>query len=229
MFLKIKIVLWYRYMNIFLKYSFVSFLLSQKKGLSFIELISAVGIASVMTVVGVRTYQAKTFKTRTTEAEQSLSFLYTSEAMFKENWGTYHENLVAVGATPSGVYSYDVGFGKSASLSSTDGNLENHPLTTALNVRKCTNFKQICGGDCISGVRTQAGTSLSSYFTAASSNCSITGSLELKTWTGSGGAAETNAKADETAFKAFAIDNLRSDDVWSIDQAKTLTHELDGT
>ena len=193
------------------------------------ELISAVGIASVMSVVGIRTYQSRTLKTRTAEAKTSLSFVYSSEILFKDNWETYHENLIAIGATPSGTYTYDVGFGKSASLSATDGNLERHALTSALSVRQCTNFKQICGGDCLTQTRSAVGTSFSSYFSAASANCNVSGSLELKTWTGTGSAAETNAKAGEAAFKAFAIDNLDSDDVWSIDQERTITHELDGT
>ena len=210
----------------------------QKKGFSLIELLTTVSIVGTLSVVGIKSYQAQTNKARSAEAKHSLSYVFTAEESFKDIWNAYHENLAAIGAVPSGAYHYDVGFGQSAVLSKTDGDLENYPLDgDSLDIRECTNFHQICAGDCLSTTATAVGPVHAVYFNPkapgdpyhAVANCKVTGSEHLDTYTGSGDAAESNAKAGEGTFKAFAIGNLKNVDVWSIDDNRTVQHVQDGT
>ena len=196
--------------------------LPQKQGFTITELLTTVAIAGTLSVVGIRSYQSQTNKARSAEAKHSLSFLYTAEKNFHDSWGTYHENLYTVGAIPSGSYHYDVGFGKSVTLSKTDGYLSTHPLPDSLDIRECTNFHQICTGDCTTTTQTAVGPSRSAYFTRA--NCQVTGGKYVKDYTGT-----PTADAQANSFTALAISTIKTTDVWSINQNKVVTHEDDGT
>ena len=179
--------------------------------------------------MGVKSYQAQTNKARSAEAKHSLSYIYTAEANFKSNWKTYHENLMLIGAVPSGSYHYDVGFEQGVAISKTDGDLGSYPLPDSLTVKECINFKQICKGDCIANTRSAVGSGHSSYF-LGSATCKVTSGLYLggvTPWTRPGSIAPSIA--EPTKFKAFATGKLKRNDVWSIDEMKTIKHELDGT
>ena len=206
--------------------------LFKKEGFNFIELLTTVGIAGVLSVVGIKSYQSQTNKARSAEAKHSLSYVYTAEVSFKDSWDTYHENLLAIGAIPSGSYHYDVGFSYTASLSDSDGSLgRNYPETDLLTVRECTNFKNICDGDCISST-VSAVPGLKSYFLGYSTNCEVASPLYFEGQSKAGTDAKNKmagGKASGSAFKALATGRLRSDDIWSIDQSKTVIHEVDGT
>ena len=214
---------------IFLKeLSFLNFF--QERGFSMVEMLTTVATVGVLSVVGVRSYQAQTNKARSAEAKHSLSYVYTAERNFVNSWGTYHENLVVIGAVPSSTYHYDVGFGKSVSLSKTEGSLGDYPLPDSLDVPECTNFYQICEGNCTTQIQTRVGSSYSRYFEKSGGGnpavCTVTGGNYLKDYTG---AQASNADAKVSGFLALATSNLKSADVWSIDDQKTVVHEVDGT
>lgn len=210
----------------------------QNKGFSLIELLVTVAIAGTLAVIGIKSYQAQTNKTRSATAKHSLSYVWQAENNFKETWGTYHENLMLIGAVPAGVYHYDVGFDSKASLSKTEGNLERHPLPESLDVSSCTNFYRICNpkttktttNKCLSDIKTAVGKADSDkYFGSddTTTTCSITGCT-----IGTNCVEDysfTTAEAQKNSFKAFAIGKLKSVDVWSIDQEKIVIHEKDGT
>ena len=194
---------------------------------SLVELLTSVSVIGVLSVIGIKSYQSQTNKARTAEAKQSLSYLYTSQRSFYNNWNSYHENLIAVGASPSGQYNYDVGFSKTATMSATDGDLENYPLvdgTQILNNIECSNFNQICNDECFTQIRSSVSTAYRSYFSGrASCTVNVPNSLLLKT------KAQTGAEADATSFKAIAVGELKNEDVWSINQQQAVSHETDGT
>lgn len=203
----------------------------KKNGFSLIELLTSVGIIGVVSVVGIKSYQAQTNKSRTAEAKYSLSSLYTAEKVFFDTWNTYHENLILIGAIPDGAFHYDIGFGKSTVLSKTDGSLNDYPHPDTLTVRECTTFQQICGGDCLSKTPKVAGEQYTYFFygdTKAGQagsqrfNCRVTGNSYLKDYTSSNG-------ADSSTFTALARGQLKNEDVWSVDQEKVFQHVTDGT
>ena len=202
---------------------FFSFLLSQRKsGYSMAELVTTAAILGVVSTVGVKSYQAQTNRARTAEAKQSLSFVYTSEQSFRESWEKYHENLVVIGAVPSGRYHYDVGFDSAAHL---DTSIQDYPETRLLSQTHCTSFYQICNGACNKQIVGALGSSFSAYG-SSSGNCEVVGSAYLS---GAGKYSNPAGKADAGSFKALAVGQLRNRDVWSIDEGKTLEHVEDGT
>lgn len=224
--------------EVFKKLRKISF---QKRGFSLIELLTSVGIVGVLSVVGIKTYQAQTNKSRTAEAKYLLSAVFSAEKNFKDVWGTYHENLIVIGAIPEGVYHYDVGFGKTSTttLSKTDGSLDNprspYPSPASLQVEECTNFYQICLNttpNCLSKSPKATGAAYTYHFygdpnagtaSALKFNCKVTGQLYVKDY------GSVVDRAGETTFTAIARSKLKSDDVWSVNQEKTFEHVLDGT
>lgn len=199
----------------------------QKQGFTMTELLTTASVVGVLSVVGIKSYQSQTNKARSAEAQHSLTFIYTSETSFKESWNTYHENLIALGAVPSGTYHYDVGFGKSVTISKTDGDLGDYPLPDSLDVRECTNFHEICEGDCTTKTKAAVGKAYDAY--AANVNCSVTGGEYLNAYAGDSDVDISKADADADSFLALAIGPLTNLDVWSIDQEKTIGHPKDGT
>lgn len=209
------------------------------KGFSLIEVLTVLVIVGVLSVVGIRSYQAQTNKAKTSEAKHSLSYVWTAEQGFKANWDTYHENLMAIGAVPAGSYSYDVGFGLNVDLSTTDGNLDVYPFKPILNAPKCTNFQQICNNDCLSALEEAGGsgeTGKGKFFDTDNTtynvkvSCNVTSTKLLKNSTDyTTNSPAANAKAEETTFKAYAMGLLKKIDIWSIDETRTLNHLDDGT
>lgn len=214
----------------------------KKKGFSLIELLTVVFIASTLSVVGIKTYRAQTNKARTAEAKHSLSYIWTAEESFRDIWNTYHENLVVVGAIPSGSYHYDVGFGQSVTISSnTDDNLKHYPVPEILNIKECLSFHEICAGDCLTKISTESSSSSNLYFSEtycvgacgtdsdcqagcrSGANCKVGCANCRKNYNANTG------DASSSSFSAYAIGKLKGDDVWSVDEHKTLTHVTDGT
>ena len=222
-----------------------------KQAFSLIELLTTVGIVGTLSVVGIKSYQKQTNQAKTAIAKKSLSYVYSSERSFHNNWGGYHENLAAVGVIPSGPYLYDVGFGKNATIvsglpGSTYGSLVEYPRLNSqsiLNIKECSNFKQICDGTasgCIPKIRSRVGTSIggvstNTYF-SASASCSVSSACLLNNFPASGctvsgtvSSTVNGAEATQNSFKAVATTKLKKVDVWSIDQTGNVKHENDGT
>ena len=213
----------------FFKIFFFLKLLRKKGGFNLIELLTTVGVVGTLTVVGIKSYQSQTNKARSAEAKHSLSYIYTAEQNFHDTWGTYHENLTTIGAVPSGSYHYDIGFSKNEPINkTTDGLLRNYPLPDSLDVVECTNFYQICSGDCLSTSATRVGSAYSTFFdNVGRANCRVTGNLYFKDH---GMTEMGDAKASQGTFKAMAAGQLAgNDDLWSIDNGRTVIHEVDGT
>ena len=198
----------------------------QKQGFSLVELLTTVSIIGVLSTVGIRSYKSQTNKARSAEAKHSLSYLYTAEKSFKDLWDSYYENLIIVGAIPSGSYYYDVGFHSSADLTASfEGT---HPLDqAALGLAACIDFRQICQGACLTAISTATANSV--YFTGTNveANCKVTGGAYVKDYAGTDSA---DYDASEIAYKAMARSKLGGDeDVWSIDHSRIIEHVEDGT
>lgn len=203
------------------------FLLLRREGYSMAELVTAAAVVGVLSTVGVKSYQAQTNRARTAEAKQSLAYVYTSEQSFRDNWRSYHENLVAVGAVPSGQYHYDVGFDSATALSTSDGDLGSYPTTQVLSQSQCTNFNQICQGSCSTAIVSAiGGTYASAYAVYGTASCAVRSTVLLS---GTGKYSNSNGQATTTSFKALAVGRLKNRDVWSIDDERTLEHIEDGT
>lgn len=204
----------------------------KQSAFSLVELLTTVGIVGVLSVIGIKSYQKQTYRAKQAEAKKSLSYVYSAEQNFRESWGTYHENLIVIGAIPSGAYHYDVGFHKDAAIndgvSNTDrGRLGSYPLKESLNVKACTNFYQICGGNCETSAKNQITDADAKLYFETEGKCTVNGCTDgtncLKDITLTG---YDDAKL--TKFEAVAIGELRSKDIWSINQEKTVTHKEDG-
>ena len=192
-----------------------------KRAFSLTELLTTVGIAGVLSVVGIKSYQKQTNQAKTAEAKKSLSYIYSAQRSFYNNWGSYHENLMAVGAIPIGIYNYDAGFGKAATLSYIDGYPEVNNKKV-LNQRECTNFYQICAGECLDALKSKAPDYDGPYKPA----CEVNSAIKLKGYTGT---HSSSAKAGSSVFTAIATTKLKKVDIWSIDQQGRLANETDGT
>ena len=216
------------------------FMFLHKKGFSLVELLTTVSVVGTLSVVGIRSQQAQVHKARSVEAKHSLSYVYNAEKNFYETWNTYHENLVAVGATPSGIYYYDVGFGPivKTDIKQNEGNLAQNPLAKSLDFVECTNFDSICKGtasdSCAGKIRAEANlNAYSTYFSGV--NCEVKGGLKSKdtttaisTLTGSvEGVDKLGAKDDK--FLVMATAELKNKDVWTINNEQKVKHVVDGT
>ena len=204
----------------------------QDKAFSLTELLTTVAIVGTLSVVGIKSYQKQSNEAKTAEAKKVLSYVYSAERNFYNNWGGYHENLAVVGASPTGLYSYDIGFGKSAPLASNYGDLTSYPKVggaNVLNERACTNYYQICQGTCLSNLASAVGSMYAQYFMSggpyhATANCQVDSKVLLKDYTGS----LSNSEASKNAFKALATGKLKGRDVWSINEKQEIKHEEDG-
>ena len=204
----------------------------QNKAFSLIELLTTVSIIGVLSVIGIRSYQTQTNKAKTAEARHSLSYIYSAEQNFKASWDTYHENLIAIGATPSGTYSYDIGFSKGVSLSKTDGYLANYPGQEDLDKSDCSNFADICktgAGSCATALKTDSGTFIHFYFSGPGTYNAATNKLSCSVTATERIADETGFEADSNSFTAGAVRVLKTKDVWSIDESRNIEHGTDGT
>ena len=210
-------------------------LLFKTKAFSLIELLTSVSVIGTLSVIGIKSYQSQTNKARTAEAKQSLSYLYTAQRSFYNNWNTYHENLMVVGAAPSGLFYYDIGFSNSGSMSTTDGDLGEYPEVVSgvqiLNIQQCSNFYQICEDECLDEIASNVKSvnpAYEDYFSStgsyrAKADCKVESDLLIKDHT------DSASEATETTFKALATGELKNTDIWSINQQQVVTHEQDGT
>ena len=203
------------------------------KAFSLTELLVTLAIIGTLSVVGIRTYRNQLHTAKTAEAQQILSFIYSNERQFYNAWNTYHENLVLVGAAPSGNYRYDAGFTETGGDS--DGDLGNYPFEEALTLPECIDLNRICDDStngCIKKMKAKAVSDLGSKFGTyfeKSAVCNVDSALLVSSKPSAGGTA-IKGEADEDEFKAYATSKLGGDnDIWSINEKQEITHEEDGT
>ena len=197
-------------------------------------------IASILLAIGGLNYFKFVRQAKSKEAKHALSHLYLQEKTFFNHWDTYHENLFALGAMPSGgELAYDVGFKVSATdMSKTDGQLKNYPNQDSikakdrLDVPACATYKKVCletTAGCLKSMQTVtpalSDANLEKYFgDPDNTGCVVEGDY-VSVYAGS-----ITAKADTSTFKALAIGQITpaTKDIWSIDQDKAVKHEQNG-
>ena len=199
-------------------------------GFSIAELVTVAAVVGVLAAVGFANYRSHQHKAQTAEAKHSLVSLYSFEAEFKNTWGTYHGNLVLLGAVPIGIKMYDVGFtdgttGAGNTLPSPEGLEAGHYAE----IPECSTYFEICdkgtGGCAAKAKAANASTPLA----ASQFSCSVeSGDYHLKDNDHKDGPSTTTYSASPSAFKAAAIGKLNSVDEWSIDQKQTLIRVQDG-
>ena len=185
-------------------------------GFTFIEMMTALGIAGVLGVTGVNSFRKQRHQARTVQAQYNLSNIYSAEKNFYTQWQTYHENLYIIGAIPEGEIWYDSGF--TAPPAKTDGNLPNYPWQSKLTIAECNTYDQICDdpATCTNAIKESRPASEYGPF-----NCSVLSSKKVKGQTGYG--------ADANNFKALARSELNTLDEWTINEKQELNHITDGT
>ena len=184
------------------------------KGFNFIEMMTALGIAGILSVTGLNSYRKQRHQARTVQAQYSLSNIYAAEKSFYTQWKTYHENLYIVGAVPEGELWYDAGF------TDTPSKFAHYPWQSKLTIADCNTYDQICKEECTNAIK---GAYYASYYGAGAFKCEVigAGSSYVKGQTGYG--------ADATTFKALARAELNSLDEWTMNEKQELTHKTDGT
>lgn len=201
---------------------------SRRTGFSFVEMMTALGIAGVLGVTGLNSYRKQRQQARSAQAQYSLSNIYTAEKNFYNQWQTYHENLYVIGAIPEGELWYDAGFTRDT-LSTSNGNLGNFPWRSKLNKSACNNHHQLCIWDCAVALGGAAKavlygkTGIYDKQQYHGITCEIQGGRYVKNIPGSA------YKAESTTFKAIATSVLNSDDEWTINEKQEVKHTLDGT
>ena len=215
-------------------------MIQNKKAFSLVELLTALAIIMTLVAIGATNYQKSVNKTKMKEAKTSLSYIYSSQMAFHTSWDGYHENLVSIGAIPSGPYIYDVGFGKDADIKSDYGTLDNYPLVNSQNVidiSACTSFFQVCNRDCFSEIQSRVGESYKKFF-PQSNTCSVKTNCTLHDFKSSSCKVFIPSKvesiikqssAKQDSFIAVAVTEMNSLDVWSINEKGIPKHENDGS
>ena len=82
----------------------------KQAGFSLIELLIAVSIIGLLSVVAIPQYQKYKKKARQVEAKNSLSTLYTMEKVFITNYGYGSPNFSQIGFNAKGIYWYNTGW-----------------------------------------------------------------------------------------------------------------------
>ena len=217
--------------------------IKRKRGMSIIEMAVVLAIASILIGIGGLNYFAYIRQAKTKEAKHALSHLYLQEKTFFNHWNTYHENLFALGAIPSGGdLVYDVGFKVTATdMSITDGYLDKYPTKhdarKRLQVEKCATYKHVCESTgCLKEMKTLSppitDSVLKEFFGDPDNiGCNVKGDYVSAdgSYTGSG-IVTTELNATDTTFKAVAIGQIipTTKDIWTIDQDKKIEHEQSG-
>ena len=85
-------------------------LIVSQKGFSLIEIMVAVAIVGILTVIAIPRYQKYQRRALQGEAKMLLSSIYTNERVFSLNWGYGTTNLRQMGFKATGEVSYNAGW-----------------------------------------------------------------------------------------------------------------------
>ncbi len=178
-----------------------------RSGFTLVELLIVVAIIGVLSTIGVPTFKKMVQKAKKSEAKVGLGALYTVETAFYSEYGTYGNNINAVGFELDGVAAtriYTSGFPGNNCSSATVGTIA--PLSGA------------------GGVLTLS-SAFPAYYTAPT--YFYVGGL------GSGGCLSSTMPSSGSSFTATAggyISNTSgsSPDQWTMDNFRTLSNSQDG-
>ena len=91
-----------------------------EQAFSLTELMVVVAVMGILMAISIPSFQRYQLQAYQSEAKTELSALYTAEAAFKLDWGTYYANFTVIGYHPKGELAYTTGFHQ-ASGCSTEG------------------------------------------------------------------------------------------------------------
>jgi type IV pilus assembly protein PilA len=184
-------------------------------GFTLVELLIVVAIIGVLATIGVPTFRRMVQKAKKSEAKVSLGALYTTETAFFSEYGTYGDNVYALGFELEGNTInriYDTGFVNNtctALNTAASMPLSSNPTGIALNLA----FPSYYSG------------SFAAYYPAGAPNAPSSSCFALS--------SSSDTPASGNTFRAAADGQISPNptapvDEWTIDFNRTLSNVQDG-
>jgi type IV pilus assembly protein PilA len=222
-----------------------------RKGFTLVELLIVVAIIGILSTVGVPTFRRMIQKSKKSEAQVNLGGVYTSEQAFLSEYGTYGNNLAAMGFQVDGqaaTMTYVVGFyddgctpvvvGSTGTIYPTAGGGSGAAINAAF-----PNYYVVANQNVppLSAFGPYNGNAASGYTLTA--KCLTSDGLPTAptshTW-GNTNSTNSGVTTDQNTFIAMASGVIapginRSSpgaagdvDIWSIDESRNLVNNIDG-
>jgi prepilin-type N-terminal cleavage/methylation domain-containing protein len=175
-------------------------MLKSNAGFSLLELMVALSIAAIITMIAIPGFYQYQAKARSSEAKSQLVALFIAEKQFEAEWNSYSTDAMAIGFRPTGKLRYVIGF-NTPSANTPPG--YTGPAIVPDNVS--TGVAGLCPNlGCINAAVTPAGVAITAVTLATT-------------------AAMTTFSAAAEGFVGGP-----QTDIWSIDQNRTLTNPQPG-
>lgn len=185
---------------------FVRSAIQSQKGFSLVELMVVVAIIGILASVAIPNFARFSAKAKQSEAKSNLSALFSAEAAFASEWGSYTGDMVQAGFVPTGFLNYRI----------TNGSYDGSPSNYAGVPYNASNVvtSGVCGRDKMGGTSRACGEIVS---TGGKPGCAapIAGSPTMGT----------------KSFTSVASGVIRaggSADTWSITHTKVFKNDNDG-
>jgi prepilin-type N-terminal cleavage/methylation domain-containing protein len=187
------------------------------KGFSLVELMVVVAIIGILAAVAIPNFQRFQRKSRQAEGKSALGSIHQAETVFFQSYDTYFSDLLEINVpTPVGTIFYNAGFSANQTgavlVARIGANL--YPKDPGIVSQAAFEFltPAFCGGQCVLAPVGQAG--------RAGLGAGIT----------DGAMVVSDTMGNLATFRAEArawIGGV-AEDVWNIDQTKTMMQTLDG-